>query len=163
MNQEDIKKSSSTISATDTISPRVKINDSGEMVIDEESLVIQGNQEAVNFETVNDELIPKKLNSMSFKKTMRSSSWSIMETDLFYDVLAATGTDFGLMHEFLPTRSRAELKKKFNKEEKTNLKRINEVLCRPAYLDEKFKQRISKALDEISKGGDDDQSIVSDH
>lgn len=32
------------------------------------------------------------------------------------------------MHEFIPTRSRAELKRKFNREEKINETRINEVL-----------------------------------
>jgi hypothetical protein len=47
---------------------------------------------------------------------------------VFLDVLAASGTDFGLMHEFIPMRSRAELKKKFNREEKANLRRVNEVI-----------------------------------
>jgi hypothetical protein len=87
--------------------------------------------------------MPKKLNSMSFKKNpvIRSTSWTSEETDVFYCmffmfvssnlfilvVLNATGPDFGLMHDFIPTRSRAELKKKFKKEERVNADRVNEV------------------------------------
>jgi hypothetical protein len=43
------------------------------------------------------------------------------------DILSATGPDFGLMHDFIPTRTRAELKKKFKKEERTSIARVNEV------------------------------------
>jgi hypothetical protein len=87
--------------------------------------------------------MPKKLNSMSFKKNLsvRSIGWSNEETDFFYcklfcslpvycslsDILSATGPDFSLMHDFFPTRTRAELKKKFKKEERTNIARVNEV------------------------------------
>lgn len=85
--------------------------------------------------------MPKKLNSMSFRKNRRPTTWCTLETDLFYginnflnfnflkfiEVLAATGTDFTLMHEFLPTRTRAEIKKKFNREEKMDPERINLV------------------------------------
>ena len=45
----------------------------------------------------------------------------------FLVLLSATGCDFGLMHEFMTSRSRAELKKKFKKEERTNMSRVNEV------------------------------------
>ena len=38
------------------------------------------------------------------------------------------------MHEFIPTRSRAELKRKFNREEKINETRINEVLVNCSHL-----------------------------
>lgn len=88
--------------------------------------------------------MPKKLNSMSFKKNLsvRSIGWSAEETSFFYckfllffkksilflDILSATGPDFSLMHDFFPTRTRAELKKKFKKEERTNIARINEVV-----------------------------------
>lgn len=51
----------------------------------------------------------------------------IQFTNIFLEVLAATGTDFTLMHEFLPTRTRAEIKKKFNREEKIDPERINLV------------------------------------
>ena len=45
----------------------------------------------------------------------------------FLEVLCATGTDFSLMHEFLPGRSRAEIKRKFNREEKVDPERLDDV------------------------------------
>ena len=51
-----------------------------------------------------------------------------------YLIPSCLGTDFTLMHEFIPTRSRAELKRKFNREEKINETRINEVLVNCSHL-----------------------------
>jgi hypothetical protein len=50
------------------------------------------------------------------------------ETDLFFRILSATGPDFSLMHDFFPTRTRAELKNKFNREQRINSKRLNDAL-----------------------------------
>lgn len=75
------KKSSSTIG------PRVKINEHGEMVIDEESLTVLAENPENNalWETVHDGLLPKRLNSMSFRRNRRRVvAWSATETDLFY-------------------------------------------------------------------------------
>ena len=54
------------------------------MVVDETSLVVVENPENNPMETVNDDFIPKKLSSMSFKKFKKGSVWSVLETDLFY-------------------------------------------------------------------------------
>ena len=82
---------------------------------------------------------------MSFRKRLfrKGTSWTEKETELFYgskykmvkddfncscsEILRHTGPDFGLMHEYFPTRARHELKTKFNREEKTNWARLNEV------------------------------------
>uniref|UniRef100_A0A914MB50 Transcription factor TFIIIB component B'' Myb domain-containing protein n=1 Tax=Meloidogyne incognita TaxID=6306 RepID=A0A914MB50_MELIC len=110
-----------------TSGPRVRINEQGEMVVDEDSLIVMQNPENVQLETViNNDVGPKKLTSMSFRKRSRGSIWNVLETDLFYEVLAATGTDFGLMHEFIPNRSRLELKQKFNREHRINPRRMDE-------------------------------------
>jgi len=146
-----------TRKSNERIGPRVRINECGEMVVDEESLVVVENPESTLWEKVNDDLIPNRLNSLSYRrKTRRSVFWSTIETDLFYEVLAAAGTDFGFMHEFIPSRSRVELKRKFNKEEKTNMRRINEVLSKPTLLDERFKQRVAKMLKEVEGNLDTD-------
>jgi len=133
------------------VGPRVKMNEKGEMVLDEESLVVVEHVESNVWETVNDELMPKKLNSMSFRKCRRTALWTVIETDLFYEVLSATGTDFGLMHEFIPTRSRAELKKKFNREEKLDEERVNEILSKPTLLDETLYERVNKITRKIEE------------
>uniref|UniRef100_A0AC34FV79 Myb-like domain-containing protein n=1 Tax=Panagrolaimus sp. ES5 TaxID=591445 RepID=A0AC34FV79_9BILA len=135
------------------IGPKVKMDEQGNVIIDEESLVIRRNPENSVFETVDDDLIPKKLNSLSFKRNYsRATNWSEIETELFYEVLSSTGTDFSLMQEYLPFKTRADLKKKFNKEEKVNLKRINATLSKPSILnDDIIKGRIEKYVELIDR------------
>uniref|UniRef100_A0A914RSM4 Myb-like domain-containing protein n=1 Tax=Parascaris equorum TaxID=6256 RepID=A0A914RSM4_PAREQ len=73
--------------------------------------------------------VERRVTSASFRKKAwrKGTPWSDLETDLFYDILRATGPDFGIMHEFFPSRTRAELKTKFNKEERTNWARLKKV------------------------------------
>jgi hypothetical protein len=66
-------------------------------------------------------------------------------------VLSATGPDFGLMQEFIPNRTRAELKKKFLKEEKIDLERVNETLLKPSMLDDTLYTRVEKLNELIEK------------
>uniref|UniRef100_A0A915DCW2 Transcription factor TFIIIB component B'' Myb domain-containing protein n=1 Tax=Ditylenchus dipsaci TaxID=166011 RepID=A0A915DCW2_9BILA len=134
----DTREPSTSGDSKQPVGPRVKINE----------------QDNNAWETVNDDLLPKKLNSMSFRKNHRTTMWGVLETDLFYEVLSATGTDFGLMHEFIPTRSRAELKKKFNREEKFDEDRVNEILSKPTLLDATLYERVKK----ITKKMDDEQN-----
>uniref|UniRef100_A0A1I8BNJ9 Myb_DNA-bind_7 domain-containing protein n=1 Tax=Meloidogyne hapla TaxID=6305 RepID=A0A1I8BNJ9_MELHA len=132
--------------------PRVRINEQGEMVVDEDSLIVMQNPENTQLETViNDDVGPKKLTSMSFRKRSRGSIWGVVETDLFYEVLAATGTDFGLMHEFIPKRSRLELKQKFNREHRINPRRMDETLRHPVLLDGRLRQRVERFHAELAK------------
>uniref|UniRef100_A0A915LLA8 FAD dependent oxidoreductase domain-containing protein n=1 Tax=Meloidogyne javanica TaxID=6303 RepID=A0A915LLA8_MELJA len=135
-----------------TSGPRVRINEQGEMVVDEDSLIVMQNPENVQLETViNNDVGPKKLTSMSFRKRSRGSIWNVLETDLFYEVLAATGTDFGLMHEFIPNRSRLELKQKFNREHRINPRRMDETLRHPVLLDGRLRQRVERFHAELAK------------
>ena len=66
-------------------------------------------------------------------------------------MLAATGTDFGLMHEFIPARTRAELKLKFNREQRANARRLDEALRNPVLLDERLRMRVERMLEEMAK------------
>ncbi|KAL3115305.1 hypothetical protein niasHT_011654 [Heterodera trifolii] len=145
--------SNASSTPTAAAGPRVMINERGEMVVDEQSLVVIENpeQNTAGMETVNDDLLPKRITSLSFRrKPHRSSMWGVLETDLFYEVLSATGTDFGLMHEFIPTRTRVELKNKFNREERINPRRLNEALLHPTMLDERLRHRVERMLEQMA-------------
>lgn len=89
----------------------------------------------------------RKVTSMSFRTRAwrKGTVWSEKETELFYgkisyrflpllcliffctEILRCTGPDFGLMHEFFPTRARNELKSKYNREERANWDKLKEV------------------------------------
>ncbi|CAO4362336.1 unnamed protein product [Caenorhabditis nigoni] len=133
--------------------PQVKIGADGRLVIDETSLVVQSaqvNHESV-WETVEEGRMGSKITSMSFRNRIsrRPTLWSERETDLFYEVLQCTGTDFGLMHHYLPQRSRPELKSKYNREEKNNWARLLKATSHPTRLDGELEVRIAKVMAEI--------------
>ncbi|PAV74672.1 hypothetical protein WR25_19454 [Diploscapter pachys] len=137
------------------VAPQVKIGPDGKLVIDEASLVVQGTEkkDTSAWDIVEEDRMGSKITSMSFRKRLfrKGTSWTEKETELFYEILRHTGPDFGLMHEYFPTRARHELKTKFNREEKTNWARLNEVLKKPALLHDSLHDYVEKVTKEIEE------------
>ncbi|OZC12729.1 Myb-like DNA-binding domain protein [Onchocerca flexuosa] len=135
--------------------PQVKIAADGSLVIDESSLTIMNENDSSVWETVQEDRSNKKLNSMSFRKRpfCRGNPWSELETDLFYDILSkvATGPDFGLMHEFFPSRTRLELKAKYNREERFNWTRLNQAMAVPTLLSDALYSHANEIIDRIKE------------
>ncbi|KAK6020962.1 hypothetical protein OSTOST_13376, partial [Ostertagia ostertagi] len=112
-------------SGSKSAAPQVNNLDHGDFVIDEKDRV------------------SRKVTSLSFRNRLwrKGTTWTEKETELFYgilstvlgllmerysEILRCTGPDFGLMHEFFPTRARNELKTKFNREERNNWEKLKE-------------------------------------
>lgn len=55
------------------------------------------------------------------------------------------------MHEFIPTRTRIELKKKFSREERENSARIDLTLKKPSLLSKDLYARVKEMMDEIDE------------
>lgn len=66
-----------------------------------------------------------------YKRHKRTKDWSPEETIKFYRSLQAVGTDFSVMLQLFPNRTRRDLKLKFKKEEKHNMALINKALLHP--------------------------------
>ncbi|CAI2299516.1 unnamed protein product [Caenorhabditis sp. 36 PRJEB53466] len=138
-----------------TNAPQVKIGADGRLVIDESSLLVQSaqiNHESV-WETVEEGRMGSKITSMSFRNRIfrKAISWTERETDLFYEVLRCTGQDFGLMHHYLPQRSRPELKAKYNREEKLNWPRLLKAISHPVRLDSDLETRIAQIMADMEE------------
>ncbi|EJW87505.1 hypothetical protein WUBG_01582 [Wuchereria bancrofti] len=133
--------------------PQVKIAADGSLILDESSLTITNENDSSVWETVEEDRSNKKLNSMSFRKRpfCRGNPWSELETDLFYDILRATGPDFGLMHEFFPSRTRVELKAKYNREERFNWTRLNQAMAVPTLLSDALYSHANEIIDRIKE------------
>jgi len=58
----------------------------------------------------------------------KSDPWSEDETDRFYDALRNWGTDFMIISQLFPPKTRAQIKKKFNREERLDPARVNAAL-----------------------------------
>lgn len=110
------------------VGPRVRLGPNGEITLDEESLVIrrpavQPSMRAIVYETGGE------TNYASFRKNPKGrSTWTAKQTAQFYKALSACGTDFTLMANFFPKRTRQELKNKFKREERRNRELIDRTI-----------------------------------
>ncbi|XP_045777446.1 transcription factor TFIIIB component B'' [Maniola jurtina] len=108
--------------------PQIKLGPKGEIILDEQSLVIKQTESDRKVSSVVHEGAwgtggqYKKLNFC------RSAGWTAPETVRFYRALAALGTDFTLMAQLFPDRTRKQLKLKFKKEERLNGAQIDRAL-----------------------------------
>ena len=100
---------------------------------------------------------PAKLTSMSFRTKNHTPKWTEEETRKFYKSLEIFGADFSMIAKLFPTRNRAQLKNKFNKEEKTNSKLIdnafnnNKVLGKRSIMDRiRNFNKVLESQDEIN-------------
>lgn len=118
--------------------PQIKIGANGEIVIDEKSLIIENKEVKRNREQIQkSSLIDGDFDTGYgvYKKVKRSKDWSKKETLNFYKALNTIGTDFSLMGELFPNRTRKELKMKFKKEERMNRALVDRAVMQPSKFD----------------------------
>ncbi|KAK9880468.1 hypothetical protein WA026_011713 [Henosepilachna vigintioctopunctata] len=132
---EDSKKSDEE---NEVPAPQIRIGPSGEIIIDEKSLVIENKQTIINREQLQRSQVIDGNGDRPYgvyKKVKRSKDWTHSETLRFYKALSTIGTDFTLMCELFPNRTRRELKMKFKKEEKINQTLVDKAVMEPCSFD----------------------------
>lgn len=126
-------------SASVPLVPQLKLGPNGEMILDESSLVVENVAERdaraaiEKSEVIYDDGASGKYGI--FKRQKRTKDWSAEETIKFYRAIHTVGTDFSLMLQLFPNRTRRDLKVKFKKEEKNNGHLIDKALCNPKAFD----------------------------
>ncbi|XP_034181297.2 transcription factor TFIIIB component B'' homolog Bdp1 isoform X1 [Osmia lignaria lignaria] len=125
--------------------PQVKVGPNGQLIIDEQSLVIEQTDAKKSREVLGKEAIVDDENNGSgfYKKRQKSKDWPKWETLKFYKALNTVGTDFSLMQSLFPNRTRQEMKVKFKKEEKVNRNLVEKAL---AYHQEFDTDMLEKSL-----------------
>ncbi|XP_034943740.1 transcription factor TFIIIB component B'' homolog [Chelonus insularis] len=140
--------------------PQVKVGPDGQLIIDEQSLVIERTGVKKNREALaKRQAIVDDDGSFGggfYKKRKRVKEWPKWETIKFYKALSTIGTDFLLMQSLFTNRSRQEIKMKFKKEEKLNRKLVEKALSSKLDFDvdtlkqdletfEKFEESLEKS------------------
>ncbi|GJQ79163.1 hypothetical protein Trydic_g5413 [Trypoxylus dichotomus] len=118
--------------------PQIKVGPNGEIVIDEKSLIIENTETKRSREALQmSELVDGDEDTSYgvYKKTKRTKEWTKDETLRFYKALNTIGTDFTMMCELFPNRTRRELKMKFKKEERLNQALVNKAVMQPCEFD----------------------------
>lgn len=106
----------------------------GQIQIDEDSLQIDRHAVAAAAradeepEIVIESALTKKINSASYLKRDKSGGWDEILTERFYEALRMFGTDFQMIRQMFPGRTRHKIKLKFVKEERSNPHRIKAAL-----------------------------------
>lgn len=132
-NEEEEEEQEEQEEEVDTLAPRVKIGANGQIILDETSLKIRTTAAKNRDEILSKAEVVEESNDSSHygkwsKKRKRSSLWTMKETARFYKALSTVGTDFSLMETLFAWRSRAELKTKFKKEERSNRVLVDKAL-----------------------------------
>ncbi|XP_043666456.1 transcription factor TFIIIB component B'' homolog [Vespula pensylvanica] len=110
--------------------PQVKVGPDGQLIIDEQSLVIEQSHAKKSREVLAKKAIIDDDNYGSgfYKRRPKGKEWPKWETLKFYKALNIVGTDFLLMQTLFPNRTRQEIKLKYKKEERMNRRLIEKAL-----------------------------------
>ncbi|KAG0608012.1 hypothetical protein M758_8G071300 [Ceratodon purpureus] len=111
------------------LTPQVQIVN-GRIVINQQSLVV-GAQASTREDTETYRRVEEdrpKLNYNSYSNRTPVERWKAEDTDLFYKALQQFGTDFELIQNLFPGRTRRQVKAKFKNEEKLNPVRLADAL-----------------------------------
>lgn len=112
----------------------------GKIIIDQETLTLN----ETGLEEKREELAKAKVieesafNSRSYsyrRKKEPSKQWTKDETLKFYKCLMNLGTDFSMIQQYFPCRTRAQIKRKYKTEEKKNPQLINGALTNTTHYD----------------------------
>lgn len=112
----------------------------GKIIIDQETLTLN----ETGLEEKREELAKSKVieesafhsRSYSYKrKKEHSKQWTKDETLKFYKCLMNFGTDFSMIGQYFPCRTRAQIKRKYKTEEKKNPELINGALSNTTHYD----------------------------
>ncbi|XP_015377570.1 PREDICTED: transcription factor TFIIIB component B'' homolog [Diuraphis noxia] len=125
---------------TNCITPCIKVGIDGKIIIDQETLTLN----ETGLEEKREELAKSKVieespyhsRSYSYKRKKEASKqWSKDETLKFYKCLMNFGTDFSMIQQYCPNRTRAQIKRKYKTEEKKNLQLVNVALTNTTHFD----------------------------
>ncbi|XP_001600099.2 transcription factor TFIIIB component B'' [Nasonia vitripennis] len=113
---------------TEIVVPQVKVGPNGQIILDEQSIVIDQYKARENIDR-SDIIVDEDTTGNGFyKRRKKSKDWNKWETVKFYKALNTYGTDFLLMQSIFPKRTRQELKLKYKKEERLNQNLVEKAL-----------------------------------
>ena len=121
--------SSTSRSVTTVLAPQVRIVN-GEIVVDDEVATHITPPTTPSSDTFPMDVIyegtsgGRHLTSHAFVRTTGNNRWKAEETEKFYRALSMCGTDFSLIAQFFPNRSREQVKGKYKIEERSNPGRV---------------------------------------
>ncbi|CAF2009966.1 unnamed protein product [Rotaria magnacalcarata] len=155
------KQSISTTNGQNAVSaPQLKIDATGALVVDEESILIRHAEDAPrNTIIVEGQFNDDNLTHQSYRKIGRRKRWNNRDTLRFYQALRMCGTDFTLIARVFPNRDRDDIKRKFKTEDKANRTLVDSALKQRVPFDLTCFYSPSEESSDNDNGSDIDNSI----
>ncbi|KAI7957147.1 hypothetical protein MJO28_004242 [Puccinia striiformis f. sp. tritici] len=103
----------------------------GQMILDQDSLEVDRRDQEVELdemEVVEESDATRLVNSNTWSKSIRGERWTVNDTGLFYDAVRLFGSDFEMISQLFPGRTRRQIRLKWNKEEKKSPEEITRAL-----------------------------------
>ncbi|RCK62737.1 Transcription factor TFIIIB component B'' [Candida viswanathii] len=98
---------------------KLTITADGKLGVSEESAIVSKPRADANNRSVeNSNPFANPITSTTYSKRVHTDKWTPDELNLFYQALSMFGTDFSLISQLFPYRSRKQIKLKFNLEER---------------------------------------------
>ncbi|CCH46680.1 Midasin [Wickerhamomyces ciferrii] len=99
---------------------QLKVGADGQLIVDEDSRVLDrhSNLGEDTRERLDENPFENVVNSATYGKQRYTDKWTVDEVERFYKALGTWGTDFGLIAQMFPHRTRRQVKAKFILEEK---------------------------------------------
>ncbi|CAM9016032.1 unnamed protein product [Wickerhamomyces anomalus] len=122
--QDDEPEEEQKVASSSNAAIQLKVGADGNLIVDEDSRLIDRHVNIDNDtrERYNQNPFENVVNSASYGKQRYTDKWDENEVLKFYRALGQWGTDFGLIAQMFPHRTRRQVKAKFILEEKKETK-----------------------------------------
>lgn len=136
--------------------PELKIK-GGKFVVDQSSTVVDRheNVEAGRDQREVEEIVKdfsRPTTSVTHRRNEKAARWSAEETTRFFVKLGEWGSDFNLISQFFPGRTRRQIKNKFKLEERNNPTKIHLALARKLDISiDQFKTKEGSSVMDTAK------------
>ncbi|XP_024359822.1 uncharacterized protein [Physcomitrium patens] len=151
----------SNSSAPSVLTPQVQIVN-GRIVINQQSLMVAAQastrEDIDTYRRVEEDR--PKLNSNSYSNRTHVERWKQEDTDLFYKALQQFGTDFELIQNLFPGRTRKQVKSKFKNEERLNPVRLADALGHKIQDQSHHYRAILEMIKSEKPVGDPDEGLL---
>lgn len=128
---------------------RAVLDENGELIIQRPDYSQVNERLQIENSCVPIEERKEKITSMSFRRKSDTKKWSAFDTLLFYKCVEVFGTDFSLHELVFRGRSRNQIKNKFIKEQKNNLKALQSSLSK--FNKEKLRKIVPLLIEQQSR------------
>ncbi|KAI9608513.1 hypothetical protein H4Q26_004696 [Puccinia striiformis f. sp. tritici PST-130] len=132
----------------------------GQMILDQDSLEVDRQDQDVELdemEVVEESDATRLVNSSTWSKSIRGERWTVNDTGLFYDAVRLFGSDFEMISQLFPGRTRRQIRLKWNKEEKKSPEEITRALLGKKPIQEVEDPSLEEELETISEDPLEDQ------